>query len=169
MAGQTLDLAEEEWEINHPQNYGAIIVTSSSPALFLQSETSTPLPGGGTVGQALAAMTPADFASATPKTLAPVPENASFRTNLILANPTDLPVTAHGVLFAADGTQIGAQDVALPPLGMTQLSRVAALLGAATLDDGRLSVSTPTAGGLVAAYASVIDNVTNDPRTLLPR
>ena len=26
-----------------------------------------------------------------------------------------------------------------------------------------------TAGGADAAYASVIDNVTNDPRTLLPR
>jgi hypothetical protein len=34
---------------------------------------------------------------------------------------------------------------------------------------GRISVSTATPGGLVAAYASVIDNVTNDPRTLLPR
>jgi hypothetical protein len=101
--------------------------------------------------------------------LAPVRENAAFRTNLILANPTAIPVTAHVALFASDGTPIGARDVALPPLGMTQLSHIAALLGAATLDTGRLSVSTPTAGGLVAAYASVIDNVTNDPRTLLPR
>ena len=52
---------------------------------------------------------------------------------------------------------------------MTQLTRVAAILGVPTLDLGRLAVSTPTPGGLVAAYASVIDNVTNDPRTLLPR
>jgi len=168
-AGQTLALSDEEWEINHSQNYGAILMTSSSPSVFLQSETSTYVAGGGTVGQALGALGEADFAGATPKALAPIRESASFRTNLVLANPTEVPVTAHVVLFAADGTQIGAQDVALPPLGMTQLSRVAALLGAPTLDLGRLSVSTATPGGLVAAYASVIDNVTNDPRTLLPR
>jgi hypothetical protein len=167
-AGQTLGLNDEEWELSHTQNYGAILVTSSSSSLFLQSETSTSL-GGGTVGQALPAFGPADFAGAAPKTLAPIRENAAFRTNLVLANATEIPITAYVALFAADGTQIGAQDVALPPLGMTQLSRVATLLGAPTLDNGRIAVSTPTPGGLVAAYASVIDNVTNDPRTLLPR
>jgi hypothetical protein len=151
------------------QDYGAIRVASSSVSLTVQSETSTPEPSGGGVGQALPAFSPAEYASASPKSLAPIRENAAFRTNLILANPTEIPVTAHVVLFAADGTAIGAQDVALPPLGMTQVSRVAALLGAPALDAGRIAVSTPTPGGLVAAYASVIDNVTNDPRTLLPR
>ena len=34
---------------------------------------------------------------------------------------------------------------------------------------GRIVLSTPTANGAFAAYASAIDNVTNDPRTLLPR
>jgi hypothetical protein len=151
------------------QDYGAIRITSSSASVAVQSETSTPESSGGTVGQALPAFGPADYASTTPKTLAPIRENGSFRTNLILANPAEIPVTAHVALFAADGTPIGSRDVDLPPLGMTQLSRVAALLGAPTLDLGRISVSTPTPGGLVAAYASVIDNVTNDPRTLLPQ
>ena len=138
-----------------------------SPNLVVQSETSTSS-SGGTVGQALPAFGPADYASAAPKTLAPIRENESFRTNLVLSNPTEIPVTAHVALFAADGTQIGSRDVDLPPLGMTQINRVAAALGATSLDAGRISVSTPTPGGLVAAYASVIDNVTNDPRTLLP-
>ncbi|HVO50567.1 MAG TPA: hypothetical protein VMV60_06215, partial [Thermoanaerobaculia bacterium] len=168
-AGQTLSLSDEEWELNHQQDYGAILMTSSSPSVFLQSETSTPAPSGGSVGQALPALGAADYAGATPKTLAPIRENGAFRTNLVLANPTEIPVMAHVVLFAADGTQLGTQDVALPPLGMTQLTRAAALLGAPALNLGRISVSTPTAGGLVAAYASVIDNVTSDPRTLLPQ
>ncbi len=168
-AGQTMELPEEEWEISHPQNYGAILVTSSSPSLFLQSETSTSVSGGGTVGQALPAFGPADYAGATPKVFAPIRENESFRTNLVLANPTEIPVTAHVALFAADGTAIGSRDVDLPPLGMTQFNHVAAILGAATLDTGRISVSTSTPGGLVTAYASVIDNGTNDPRTLLPQ
>jgi hypothetical protein len=43
-------------------------------------------------------------------------------------------------------------------------------LGLATNVAGaRILLSTPTANGAFAAYASVIDNVTNDPRTLLPR
>ena len=150
------------------QDFGAILVTSSSPALVVQSETSTPS-SGGTVGQALPAFGPADFAGATPKTLAPIRENADFRTNLVLANATEGPLAAHVDLFAADGTLLGARDVDLPPLGMTQIGHVAAALGVPTLDVGRIAVSTPTPGGLVATYASVIDNSANDPRTLLPR
>ncbi len=149
--------------------FGAVLATSSSPSVRVVSETSSWVQRVGSVGQALPAFGPADYAGAVAKTLAPIRENASFRTNLVLANPTEIPVTVHVALFAADSTPVGAQDVPLAPLGMTQLTRVAALLGAPNLDLGRISVSTPTPGGLVAAYASVIDNVTNDPRTLLPR
>jgi acetyl-CoA carboxylase beta subunit len=53
---------------------------------------------------------------------------------------------------------------------MTQVSHVVRDLGvAANLSGARLVLSTPTAGGAFAAYASTIDNTTNDPRTLLPR
>ena len=53
---------------------------------------------------------------------------------------------------------------------MTQLTRVVRVLGVAADTAGaRLVLATPTAGGAFAAYASVIDNTTNDPRTLLPR
>jgi hypothetical protein len=72
-------------------------------------------------------------------------------------------------IFRESLPQLGSRDIDLPPLGMTQLTRVATLLGAATLDLGRIAVSTPTPNGQFAAYASVIDNITNDPRTILPR
>ena len=53
---------------------------------------------------------------------------------------------------------------------MTQVGRVIRELGIAVdTASARLVVSTPTVGGSVAAYASVIDNTTNDPRTLLAR
>ncbi len=150
-----------------PAAYGAVrILTEADVAVV--SETSTPS-SGGTVGQAVPALGPGDFAGSTLKTLAPIRENALFRTNLVLANATEAPLTAQVALFAADGTLIGTRNVDLPPLGMTQINNVAASLGAVTLDLGRISVSTPTPGGLVAAYASVIDNTTNDPRTILPR
>ena len=169
-AGQTLSGVETNLEANFRDGWGSILMTSSSSSVFLQSETSTFFPGGGgSVGQALGALAPADFAGATPKTLAPIRENAAFRTNLVLANATDAPITAHVELFGADGTLLGSKNVNLPPLGMTQLTRVAQALGVPTLDSGRITVSTPTPGGLVATYASVVDNATNDPRTLLPR
>jgi len=168
-AGRTLTDVETNLEANYEESFGAILMTSSSPSVFLQSETSTFLAGGGTVGQALPALGPADFAGAAPKTLAPIRESAAFRTNLVLANATEAPLVAHVAVFDADGTLFGSRDVDLPPLGMTQINHVAAALGAATLDLGRISISTPTPGGLVAAYASVIDNTTNDPRTILPR
>ena len=167
-AGQTLSIDKANWEANYAETWGAVLMTSSLPAVFLQSETSA-FASGGTVGQALPAMGPADFAGATAKTLAPIRENAAFRTNLVLANATEAPLVAHVALFDADGTLLGSRDVDLPPLGMTQLNRVAAALGALTLDLGRIAISTLTPGGLVAAYASVIDNATNDPRMLLPR
>ena len=168
-AGHSLSLANDAWWLDRHGDYGAVLVTSSSLSLFLQSETSTATPRGGTVGQALAAFGSTSYADATPKSIAPILEGVSFRTNLVLANPTEIPVTAHVALFAADGTPIGSRDVDLPPLGMTQISRVATALGAPNLDAGRLAISTPTPGGAVAAYASFIDNVTNDPLTLLPR
>lgn len=37
------------------------------------------------------------------------------------------------------------------------------------LKNSRLLLSTPTPGGKLATYATVIDRTTNDPRTLLPR
>ena len=168
-AGQTLSNVEANFQANFRETWGGILMTSSSPSVFLQSETSTNVPGGGTVGQALPALGLSDFAGTTPRTLAPMKENASFRTNLVLANPTEITVSAHVDLFAADGTLLGSRDVALPPLGMTQIGSVGWALAGTTVDLGRIAVSTPTPGGLVAAYASVIDNKTNDPRTLLPR
>ncbi len=150
-----------------PAAYGAVQILTE-PGTVVVSETSTPS-SDGTVGQALPAFGSADFAGATPRTLAPIRESASFRTNLVLTNAVAFPVIAHVVLFDADGTPIGTRDVDLPPLGMTQINHVAVALGAPTLDLGRIAVSTPTPGGLVAAYASVIDNLSNDPRTILPR
>ena len=53
---------------------------------------------------------------------------------------------------------------------MTQVARVVRELGVSSdVSGARLVLSTPTAGGAFAAYASVIDARTNDPRTLLPR
>jgi hypothetical protein len=53
---------------------------------------------------------------------------------------------------------------------MTQVTGVVRDLGVTgNVRDAQLLLTTSTSGGSFAAYASVIDNITNDPRTLLPR
>ena len=171
-AGKLLPIENVLGSLLYPggDSYGAIRILSSSPALVVQSETSTPFAGtGGTVGESLPAAGPSDLVAAVPKTLAPIRENALFRTNLILANATEAPLVVSMTLYGADGTALGSQNVDLLPLGMTQLNRVVQNLGVAVLSVGRLDLWTETPGGSFAAYASAVDNGTNDPRALFPR
>jgi hypothetical protein len=151
--------------------YGAVRITSSTAALAVSSQTWTPAPGGGSFGQSVPAFSDSELVRAgTPRTILGVREDGPFRTNLVLANAGEAPLDVDVALLSETGSQLGAKRVPLPALGMTQVSRVVRDLGVtADVAGSRLEVSTASAGGAFAAYGVVIDNVTNDPRTLLPR
>lgn len=73
------------------------------------------------------------------------------------------------VLVGADASILGSSEFDLAPVSMTKISSVVTALGApAGTSDAVLVVSTTTSDAQIACYASVIDNVTNDPRTILP-
>lgn len=151
-------------------DYGAIQVSSLSPTLTVQSQTWTPM-GKGTFGQGVPAAYLSDLVNyTTGRSITAIQENAQFRSNLVLANATDLSVAVDIRLQDSDGSVLGSKKVLLPALGMTQISQIARYLGV-TQDvySATLSLSTSTWGGAFAAYASLIDNRTNDPRTLLPK
>ncbi|MBK9965249.1 MAG: hypothetical protein IPP07_10270 [Holophagales bacterium] len=150
--------------------WGAVQLRSASPALVATSQTSTP-GGGGTFGQSVPLVAETELIrSGATRTIPAVREDGPFRTNLILANGAEVPVDVDVSLVSEAGAPLGSRRWTLLPLGMTQLSRVVRELGVSTNVSGaRLVLSTPTSGGAFAAYASVIDNATNDPRTLLPR
>jgi hypothetical protein len=153
------------------QNYGAILVTADSASLKIVSQTSTPPANGvGTFGQSVPAQGANDFVTpASPKSLVSLREDAAFRTNVVLANVTTSSVTVTLTLLAADGSTLGTTTRTLPPLGMTQVGHVVTTLGAPFgTTNAVLVVSTATNGAQVATYASVIDNNTSDPRTILP-
>ncbi|MCI4354071.1 MAG: beta-propeller fold lactonase family protein [Thermoplasmata archaeon] len=150
-------------------DYGAIRISSTSASIVALGQTSTPS-FGGTFGQSVPAARPSDLVTAgSPRSIVGVREDSAFRSNLILNNTTASSLEVDVVLIAADGTTLGSKGYTLPPLSMTQATRVVRDLGVSgDVVGARLVLSTPTPGGAFAAYAAAIDNVTNDPRTLLP-
>lgn len=150
--------------------YGAVLVTSPSPALSILAQTATPA-GSGSFGQAVPAFGPSDLVVAgAARSILGVREDEAFRTNLILANATTSSLDVDAALLGLGGETLATRRYALPPLGMTQSARVVREMGVASPVSGaRLVLSTPTPGGSFAAYAALIDATTGDPRTLLPR
>ncbi len=151
-------------------DYGAIQITSLSPTLAVQSQTWTPI-GKGTFGQSVPSAYISDLVNfKIGRAITAIQENAQFRSNLVLANATDLPVAVDIRLQGFDGSGLGSKQVLLPPLGMTQISQIARYLGVTQeVSSATLYLSTSSSGGAFAAYVSLIDNRTNDPRTLLPK
>ena len=153
-------------------DYGAILISAGTTSLNVVGQTSTPNPGGaGTFGQSVPALSSVDLVTnGSRRTIVAVSDDAAFRTNLVLANATSSPVTVSLTLLDASGASLGSSTVSLLPLEMTQVGGVGrTLAGGANVTNATLVLTTATPGGAFAAYASIIDNGTNDPRTLLAR
>lgn len=152
-------------------DYGAVRLTANVTTLSVTGQTSTADPSkpGGTFGQSVPAFAASDLITAgVIRSIVGVREDASFRTNVVLTNGGTAPVTVNGTLLSTSGAVLASGTWTLPALGMTQVS-VKDNMGVTSARDAQLLLTTSTSGGAFAAYASVIDNVTNDPRTLLPR
>ncbi|HEY3349977.1 MAG TPA: DUF5666 domain-containing protein [Thermoanaerobaculia bacterium] len=151
-------------------DFGSLAVASNSGALFVSSRTGTP-GADGSFGQDIPAAGREDLVrEGSSRLLAGVRQSSAFRTNLVVANAGEIDTDVEVELEDAAGTALGTARIALRPLEMRQLNDVARALGARDgFRDGRLRLSTPTANGAFAAFASEIDNGTNDPRTLWPR
>ena len=158
---------------------GAILVTSSSPGLAIDSVTTTPAPSGpGRFGQSVPGIpSPSWIRVGTKAAIVGVREDGTGRTNLVLVNgPPDGGITPYTIavnyaLFADNGTQLGTtQQATLAPLGMTQINRVVTNgVGAPTGSAGTLVLWTSTPGAVFTGFASLVNNGTNDPATLLPQ
>jgi hypothetical protein len=150
-------------------DYGAIRINADSNLLKIVSQTSTPPPtGGGTFGQAVPALGPNDLVTpATPQVLVGLRQDAAFRTNGVVANATEAPAHVDLTLVNSGGSTLGSAGLDLLPLEMRQLDATA--LGAPSgTANAVVVVSTTTGGARIATYAAIIDQKTNDPRTVLP-
>ncbi len=93
-------------------------------------------------------------------------ENAVYRTNIGLVNVGAVEATAKVELYDGAGSLLASYDVTLPPGQWSQKTKpFASMAGQTALDHGYARVAV-TSGAGVVAFASVIDNLTNDPTTI---
>ncbi len=147
---------------NQTSAFGAIRITSESPFLNILSVTSTP-GFGGTFGQSIPAVTLVDFVGpGTSRSILNIREGDGFRSNLILGSGTPVFTTVDVALVSPMGTTLATKTYFLPPNGMTQVNRVVRDMGVSgPITGARLVLSSST--GVFTGFASVIDEVTNDP------
>jgi hypothetical protein len=123
---------------------------------------------GGTVGQFVPAVTPADAVGLGGSSLQilQTEESARFRTNVGIAEITGKPAVAEIQVHLPDSKITPVVRVPLAANEFRQLSVLSSLnLGA--LYNTRITVRVVEGEGRVTAYGSVIDRLTGDP-TYIP-
>jgi hypothetical protein len=150
------------------EGVGSIHYLADGPVL-VTSRTWTTADPSGTFGQTIVGV-PVDRA-ATPGTGQVgalrmfVDSVQGFRTNLGVTNVSRVPTTVAVEVFTADGAPAPGESsltLELPPFGMTQVND---LLGRLTGGDHEgliIRVGVVSDQGAVTAYASTVDNTTND-------
>ena len=121
----------------------------------------------GTYGQLIDAAPVEDAASAGRVVwLSQLQQNASYRTNLGILNGGDTTARVLIRLYDGEGHELTARQRTIEAMGRLQLqepfSRIA---GRDDIVAGYASVTVNSGAGIVA-YASVVDNATNDPTTI---
>ena len=96
-----------------------------------------------------------------------IAQSAKFRTNLGLTEGSGSPASGQIRIFNDAGQLLKSVPYSLQPGEQQQLNQFLAVNGI-TLDDGRIEITVDSPTGAVAAYASVLDNLTADPLAVMP-
>lgn len=150
---------------------GSIVVTTSAnSSLVVSGRTYTNAPGGGTFGQFIPAVTPAEGIGAgdPPLQILQLEQSSGFRSNVGLNELTGNPVTVEVSVVLADSKVTPSTTVALKANELQQLNGLIASLNPGRNSyNARVLVRVISGSGRVTAYASVIDNRSLDP-TYIP-
>lgn len=115
----------------------------------------------GTFGQFIPAVTLEEAAGPGDEAyLIQLSQNEAFRANIGIVNVTDANLRVEAEFFAADGTLVTSNFWDLPPHGYFQDSDA---LGSSQYDGGFAILTTSTPDGRFLAYASIVDNASDDP------
>ncbi len=145
---------------------GAIQISSNQPLSIGSvdyNQTST-----GTFGQGIPALTAADAITfGMEGVLLPLRNTSAFHTNVGIVNLGEQSETVVLRLFDAAGNQVGnTRTVTAGPGLWIQQYDIFRFLGAQETPFAYLTIRVQTQGGMIWAYASVVDNTTGDPTTV---
>ena len=144
---------------------GSLEIASSVPIL-VSSRTYNQSPEG-TFGQYLDGVDAAGLVGADTRVWLPqLQQNADFRTNIGLYNAGDIQARVKVHLHDADGSLLSTTQRIIAAGGRLQLQEPFDRIAGRTDIDSGYAVVEVIAGSGVTAYASVIDNRTNDPTTV---
>jgi PKD repeat protein/Tol biopolymer transport system component len=150
------------------RSLGAIRIESDSADLRIVGRIANVLQDGSTFGQSLPGLGPDDLIEADEvRQILFLTQDDAYRSNLGLANASDVTVGVEIRYVLPDGTVFAAGRVDLAPWANVQLNEVFA--DAAPVEAASAIVWSETPGAAFAAYGSVLDNVTSDPTTVMPQ
>ncbi|HYM60914.1 MAG TPA: hypothetical protein VEZ11_08475 [Thermoanaerobaculia bacterium] len=148
---------------------GSLVISTASAAQLVATARTYDQDGPGTYGQFVPAVTPADAVGSAdpPLQILQVEQSDAFRTNVGVAEVTGNPATIEITVYVPDSkvTPIFHQD--LQPNEFLQFNSLLASLGYPVAYNTRVSIRVLSGTGRVTAYASVVDNKTQDP-TFVP-
>jgi uncharacterized repeat protein (TIGR01451 family) len=124
----------------------------------------------GTLGQYIPAIPFSSFISkAAPDGIAQVlslqqiAQSAAYRTNVGVVEAAGQPASVLVRIFNSAGSELAQMPLELAAGEQRQMNALLSTLGINNLADGRIEVEVTGGDGRVTAYASVVDNATNDP------
>ncbi|HEY2324552.1 MAG TPA: hypothetical protein VGJ82_16955, partial [Thermoanaerobaculia bacterium] len=125
---------------------------------------------GGTFGQFIPALQTANFLGKSDSaliSLQQVAQSTAFRTNFGLVEGSGQSAQVQLSLFNGAGQQLATNTFSLRPYELQQFSFGNAFPNV-NVDDARVEAKVIDGSGKISAYASVLDNKTNDPLLVLP-
>ncbi len=148
-------------------------LTSSLATATIASSRTYNVTESGTLGQYIPAVPFSRFIGKSPSSVPSVlsmqqiAQNTLYRTNLGLVEGSGQPAVVMIRVFDAAGRPLAEVPETLKAFEHKQLNAFLANAGL-QLDDGRIEVEVTSATGKVTAYASMVDNKTNDPLLVQP-
>jgi hypothetical protein len=95
-------------------------------------------------------------------------ESPDFRTNIGLTNLGDSDADVEIEFFNVDGSSLGTSTITVPAGQGMQKNRMIRDFTTSVVRGARATIRVPTVDGRIMAYASVIDNRSNDPTYVEP-
>lgn len=147
--------------------------TATTQLVTVASSRTYNVTPAGTFGQFIPAVPFSQFigrsttSTKTILSLQQISESPAYRTNFGFVEASGTPADLLVTVFDKAGAKVGEIPISLQAGEHRQINQLLAV-NHITLDEGRVEVEVTSPGGKVTAYASTIDNKTNDPLLVSP-